>query len=59
MKLPDNGGEFIGWEFIQMLRLHQIKDVPTTVKNPQANAICERMHQTVSMLPTMFSKQTI
>ena len=25
-----------------------IKDVPTTSKNPQANAICERMHQTVA-----------
>jgi hypothetical protein len=25
-----------------------IKDVPTTVKNPQANAICERIHQTAA-----------
>ena len=25
----------------------KIKDVTTTAKNPQANAICERMHQTV------------
>ena len=24
-----------------------IKDVPTTSRNPQANAICKRMHQTV------------
>ena len=24
-----------------------IKDVPTTSQNPQANAICERMHQAV------------
>jgi hydroxypyruvate isomerase len=39
--------EFIGWEFIEMLRLNQIKDVPTSIKNPQANAICERMHQTI------------
>ena len=23
------------------------QSVPTTVKNPQANSICERMHQTV------------
>jgi RNase H-like domain found in reverse transcriptase/Integrase zinc binding domain/Reverse transcriptase (RNA-dependent DNA polymerase) len=45
--IHDNGGEFIGWSFQQMLQNNQIKDVPTTVKNPQANAICERMHQTV------------
>ena len=31
-----------------MLRAHEIKDVPTTSKNPQANAVCERMHQTVA-----------
>jgi putative transposase len=42
----DNGGEFIGADFIRILAVCGIKDVPTTVKNPQANAICERMHQT-------------
>ena len=30
-----------------MLELAGIKDVPALTKNPQANAICERMHQTV------------
>jgi len=30
-----------------MLQLNYIKDVPTTSENPQANAICEPMHQTV------------
>ena len=30
-----------------MLQRTGIEDVPTTVKNPQLNAICERMHQTV------------
>jgi hypothetical protein len=36
--------------------LHQygIADVQTSVKNPQANAVCERMHQTVgNILRTM------
>jgi len=28
--------------------LNGIKDVATTIKNPQANAVCERMHQTVT-----------
>lgn len=44
----DQGGEFKGRGFKAMLNLHGIKPVPTTVKNPQANAICERMHQTAA-----------
>jgi hypothetical protein len=45
--IHDNGGEFLGWEFQALLNRLGIVDVPTTVKNPQANAICERMHQSV------------
>jgi hypothetical protein len=43
----DNGGEFVGPEFQFLLQSCKIKDVPTSSKNPQSNAICERMHQTV------------
>ena len=43
----DNGGKFVGWEFQQFLDKCNVKDVPTTSRNPQANSICERMHQTV------------
>ena len=43
----DNGGEFIGWEFQRLLEQCNIRDRPTTSRNPQANAICERMHLTV------------
>jgi hypothetical protein len=43
----DQGGEFIGWGFQAMLERHNIQRRPTTAKNPQANAICERMHQSV------------
>jgi len=39
--LQDNGGEFIGREFQLMLQQNNIKDKPTTIKNPMANAICE------------------
>jgi transposase InsO family protein len=45
--IHDNGSEFTGWEFQQLLEALGIKDVPTTSHNPTANAICERMHQTV------------
>ena len=41
----DNGGEFIGWEFQALLTKLGIRSVPTsTVKNPQSNAIVERLH---------------
>lgn len=43
----DQGGEFMGWSFQSMLEHNNIRGRPTTTKNPQANAICERMHQSV------------
>jgi len=42
----DGGPEFKA-EFFQLMQRAEIKNVVTTAKNPQANAICERMHQTV------------
>ena len=44
----DNGSEFVGSPFLTMLEKHGITERPTTVKNPQANSLCERMHQTVA-----------
>ena len=35
----DNGNEFLGHEFGQMLTRNNIQAVPTTVKNPQSNAL--------------------
>jgi transposase InsO family protein len=43
----DPGSEFKG-AFREMLANHGIHPVVTTVKNPQSNAICERLHQTVA-----------
>ena len=43
----DKGGEFVGGPFQWQLTKFGIKDVQSTSKNPQSNAICERMHQTV------------
>ena len=39
----DNGPEFIGSEFQEMLQSYGIRPVPTTVKNPRAQAVVERM----------------
>jgi hypothetical protein len=44
------GPEYQGQAFSALLDRHGIKDVPISVRNPQANAICERMHQVVGNL---------
>ena len=41
----DNGSEFLGKEFQEMLDSYGLTHLPTTVKNPQANYV-ERVHQT-------------
>ena len=43
----DQGGEFTGYQFQRMLTRHHIHRHPITAKNPQANSVCERMHQTI------------
>ena len=43
----DQGTEFTGYQFQRVLARHDIRSRPITTKNPQANAICERMHQTI------------
>ena len=45
--IHDNGGEFTGWEFQELLQNANIADVPTSSYNPTANSVCERMHQTM------------
>ena len=42
------GGEFTGVPLLRMLTVNGIKNFTTAMKNPQANAICERLHQTIS-----------
>ncbi len=50
--LHDKRGEFIGKNFQWLLEIFSIKDVCSTSKNPQFNAICERIHQTVNNVLT-------
>ena len=54
--IHDPGREFVGIAFQSMLNINGIQAVPTTTKNPQANAVCERMHSTVGdMLRSIIS----
>ena len=39
-----NGNEFIGKEFLEILSSYAIESKPTSVKNPQANALIEMTH---------------
>jgi hypothetical protein len=45
--IHDQGKEFMGAGFQLVLMRHNIHGRATTVKNPQANAVCERLHQTI------------
>ena len=44
----DPGPEFKGKDFTDVLNRLGIQDKSTTVRNPQSNAICERLHQTIA-----------
>ncbi|MGH7974240.1 MAG: RNase H-like domain-containing protein, partial [bacterium] len=46
--IHDGGPEFIGNTFQHCLRANGVLDSTISARNPQANAICERMHQVVS-----------
>ena len=48
--IHNNGGEFTGQEFQGLLYNLAIKPSGTTVKNPQSNAICKQIHQTVATI---------
>ena len=42
-----NSNEFLGPKCMEMLAKNNIQSVPTTVKNPQSNAVVEMLHQTL------------
>jgi hypothetical protein len=52
------GTEFVGPKFHTLLENCCIKDACTSAKNPQANAVCGRMHQTVgNVLQTLLHSE--
>ena len=54
----DRGSEFIGKDFRNMIKNdYGIKQKPITVRNPQANAIVERVHQTIGNIIRTFELQ--
>jgi hypothetical protein len=44
--ISNNGNEFLGKEYQELLQSYGVKSVATTVKNPQANFV-EHVHQTL------------
>jgi transposase InsO family protein len=51
----DNGNEFLGQEFQELLQSYNITAVPTTVKNPRSNGIIERVHLTMGDMLCMMT----
>ena len=49
--IHDNGGEFIGSGFQELLDSYGVKAKPTTVKNPHSNGLHERMHLVLCEMP--------
>ena len=55
----DRGSEFIGQEFQKMIKEdYGIKPKPITVRNPQANAIVERVHQVIGNIIRTFELES-
>ena len=48
--IHDQGWEFMGSAFQDLLRQAGIKSVPTTARNPQGNSIIEAIHKSVGQV---------
>ena len=53
----DQGGEFTGNEFQDLLESYGIKPKPSTSRNPQSNGVIERVHQTLHNMLRTFDLQ--
>ena len=55
----DRGSEFIGQDFQKMIKEdYGVKAKPITVRNPQANAIVERVHQVIGNIIRTFELES-
>jgi transposase InsO family protein len=57
--IHDQGSEFIGFEFQELLDSYGIISLPTTVQNPTANVVLEQTHQTIRNMLRTSDLQTI
>jgi transposase InsO family protein len=57
--IHDQGTEFNGAEFQELLVSYGIKGVVTTVKNPQANSVIERAHLTIGDMLRTFDFESL
>ena len=48
--IHDQGSEFIGSAFQDLLHRAGIKSVPTTARNPQGNSIIEAVHMSIGQV---------
>jgi transposase InsO family protein len=55
----DGGTEFISADFQRVLQRFGIKGVAISIRNPQSNAVCERLHQSVGDALRVFLSQGI
>ena len=54
----DNGNAFMGEEFQELLIIYGIERKPTTVKNPTAQSLVERLHLTMGDIQLTVGKMT-
>jgi transposase InsO family protein len=54
-----HGTEFMGADIQHILQHFGIKDVAISVRNPQSNAVCKRLHQSVGNALHIFLSQGI
>jgi hypothetical protein len=57
--IHDCGTKFMGSDFQWAILHFGIKDVPTSMRNPQSNAICKRLHQSVGNALHVYLSQDI
>jgi hypothetical protein len=55
--ITDNGNEFLGTKFQELLGSYSVQPIHTKIKNPQANFV-ERVHQTLGKMILTYELET-
>ena len=59
MVVYDQGGEFTGLEFQELLQSYGIKGKSISSKNPQSNALIERVHLEILNVVRLYPKEDV